>query len=94
MPAGTHVFSPSSTQASPSRRAVVVGASGSWLAGSTSAAVSTVSPDATPGSSALRCSAVPNCAIGSAPSTTASRNGTGATVRPTCSSTIAASRNP
>src|SRR5438552_4102415 len=80
-PAGTHVFTPSTRQPSPSARAVVVGWSAS-VPVSTSAAVSTVSPATTPGRYCCFWASVPNCAIGSAPSTTVGSTGTGATVRP------------
>src|SRR5215207_10724211 len=92
-PAGTHVLTPSTRQPSPSARAVVVGWSAS-LPVSTSAAVSTVSPSTTPGRYCCFCASVPNCASGSAPSTTVGSTGTGATVRPISSSSRHKATNP
>src|SRR5262245_23724024 len=92
-PAGTQTFTPSSRNPGPSGVALVVGCNGS-VPSSTSAAVSTVSPPATPESHRCRCSSLPKCAIGSAPSTTVGRTGTGATVRPTSSSSRHSATKP
>src|SRR5438552_2191125 len=92
-PAGTHTFTPSRRQRAPSRRAVVAGWAGSPPS-STRAAVSTGCPVATAGSSRSCCARVPNSTIGSAPITSDGSAGTGATLRPTCSSSRQSSRNP
>ena len=92
-PAGTLVRAPDTIQLSPSRRAVTEGASGSpW--GSTSAAVSTVVPATTSGSSVARCCSVPQRPTGSPPRASAASAGTGAVWRPTSSSTSASSSTP
>ena len=66
---GTATFTPSSRHAAPSRVAVVAGSTGSCRALSWSAAVSNDDPSTTGTRNRLRCSSVPNSAIGSAPST-------------------------
>ena len=91
---GTAIFAPSSFQPLPSFVAVVVGCAGSSFASSWSAAVRIVVPVATPGSHAFFCAAVPNSAIGSAPSTSEASTGTCATVRPTSSQRMPSSTSP
>ena len=94
VPAGTTVFMPSSRYPSPCGVAAVAGARRSRLPGSEIAAVSTTLPSAAGVAQRACCSAVPNAAIGPAPSTAVAATGTGATVRPTCSSTTHCSTSP
>src|SRR5665213_3313025 len=84
VPDGTQAFTPVRIQPSPDGSATVAGAAG-VPPSSTSAVVSTVSPDTTPGSHRCFWALLPNSAMAGAAAASVSTTGTSAAVRPAAS---------